>query len=67
MRTMVGLVTRRRTFWYRRTIPVPIRDQVGRVMASGDQGLFDPTAPASLKKSNARTEFWLSLDTFDHD
>jgi pyruvate-formate lyase-activating enzyme len=52
---MVGLVTRGRTFWYRRTIPVPLRESVARIMKAADLVLFDFKAPISLRKSKAKT------------
>lgn len=65
MRHMVGLVRRRGIFYYRRTIPEPLRADMPAVIACASPGVFDESASVTLKGSRAGREFWVSLRTRD--
>ena len=51
MRQMVGLVQRRGIFYFRRTIPDALRAGKPAVLGTAGPGIFDETAPVSLKGS----------------
>jgi hypothetical protein len=67
MRQMVGLVQRRGIFYFRRTIPEALRAGMPAVLGTAGPGIFDESAPVSLKGSRAGREFWVSLATRDED
>lgn len=67
MRQMVGLVQRRGIFYFRRTIPEALRAAMPAVLGTVGPGIFDESAPVSLKGSRAGREFWVSLATRDED
>ncbi|WP_375373195.1 MULTISPECIES: DUF6538 domain-containing protein [Methylorubrum] len=64
---MVGLVQRRGIFYFRRTIPEALRAGMPAVLGTARPGIFDESAPVSLKGSRAGWEFWVTLATRDED
>ncbi|WP_409567986.1 DUF6538 domain-containing protein [Methylobacterium sp. E-025] len=64
---MVGLVQRRGIFYVRRTIPDALRADMPAVLGTAGPGIFDESAPVSLKGRRAGREFWVSLGTRDED
>ena len=67
MRQMVGLVQRRGIFYVRCTIPDALRADMPAVLGTAGPGIFDESAPVSLKGRRAGREFWVSLGTRDAD
>jgi hypothetical protein len=65
MRQMVGLIQRQGIFYFRRTVPAPLRGIMPSVIKAAEFGIFDDSATVTLRDGRAGREFWLSLKTRD--